>query len=32
MIAIAVAGVVLLVVFILVERRATEPVLPLHLF
>ncbi|MDL9981559.1 MFS transporter [Microbacterium sp. ASV49] len=26
------AGAVLLVVFLLVERRATEPVLPLHLF
>lgn len=28
----AAAGVVLLVVFVFVERRATEPVLPLHLF
>ena len=27
-----VAGVVLLGVFVLVERRAAEPVLPLHLF
>jgi EmrB/QacA subfamily drug resistance transporter len=32
MIAFAVAGVVLLAVFIVVERRAAEPVLPLHLF
>jgi EmrB/QacA subfamily drug resistance transporter len=32
MLALAVAGVVLLVVFVFVERRATEPVLPLHLF
>ena len=27
-----VAGAVLLVIFVIVERRATEPVLPLHLF
>jgi EmrB/QacA subfamily drug resistance transporter len=32
MIAFAVAGVVLLGVFVFVERRAVEPVLPLHLF
>jgi EmrB/QacA subfamily drug resistance transporter len=32
MIAFAVAGAVLLGVFIVVERRATEPILPLHLF
>jgi MFS family permease len=32
MIAFASAGAVLLVVFVVVERRATEPVLPLHLF
>ena len=32
MIAFASAGAVLLVVFVAVERRATEPVLPLHLF
>jgi MFS family permease len=32
MIAMAIAGVVLLGVFAAVERRATEPVLPLHLF
>ena len=32
MVSFAVAGVVLLGVFILVERRAAEPVLPLHLF
>ena len=32
MIAFAVAGAVLLCVFILAERRAIEPVLPLHLF
>jgi EmrB/QacA subfamily drug resistance transporter len=31
-IALGVAGAVLVVVFILVERHATEPVLPLHLF
>jgi MFS family permease len=31
-IGLGVAGVVLLVVFVFVERRATEPVLPLHLF
>jgi EmrB/QacA subfamily drug resistance transporter len=31
-IGLAVAGVVLLVIFVFVERRATEPVLPLHLF
>ena len=31
-IAFGVAGAVLLVVFVFVERRATEPVLPLHLF
>jgi EmrB/QacA subfamily drug resistance transporter len=31
-IALAVAGVVLIVVFVLVERRAAEPVLPLELF
>ncbi|WP_249020447.1 MDR family MFS transporter [Conexibacter sp. S30A1] len=31
-IGLAVGGVVLLVVFVFVERRATEPVLPLHLF
>ena len=32
MIAFAVAGTVLLAVFVVVERRAVEPVLPLHLF
>jgi EmrB/QacA subfamily drug resistance transporter len=32
MIALAVAGVVLLGIFVVVERRAAEPVLPLHLF
>jgi EmrB/QacA subfamily drug resistance transporter len=32
MLALAVAGVVLLGVFVLVERRAVEPILPLHLF
>jgi EmrB/QacA subfamily drug resistance transporter len=32
MIGFAVAGAVLLVVFVFVERRAAEPVLPLHLF
>ncbi|HZL54234.1 MAG TPA: MDR family MFS transporter [Solirubrobacteraceae bacterium] len=32
MIALVVAGVVLLGIFIVVERRAAEPVLPLHLF
>jgi EmrB/QacA subfamily drug resistance transporter len=32
MVAIAAVGAVLLVAFVLVERRATEPVLPLHLF
>jgi EmrB/QacA subfamily drug resistance transporter len=32
MIAFAVAGAVLLGAFVVVERRATEPVLPLHLF
>ena len=32
MIALAVAGVVLLIVFVFVERRAAEPLLPLHLF
>jgi len=32
MIAFAAAGVVLLAVFVAVERRAAEPVLPLHLF
>jgi EmrB/QacA subfamily drug resistance transporter len=32
MVAIAAVGAALLVVFVLVERRATEPVLPLHLF
>jgi len=31
-IALGVAGAVLLVIFVFVERRATEPVLPLHLF
>ena len=31
-IAFGVAGAVLLVIFVFVERRATEPVLPLHLF
>ena len=31
-IGLGVAGAVLLVVFVFVERRATEPVLPLHLF
>jgi EmrB/QacA subfamily drug resistance transporter len=31
-IGLAVGGVLLLVVFVFVERRATEPVLPLHLF
>ncbi len=31
-IAFGVTGVVLLVIFVFVERRATEPVLPLHLF
>jgi EmrB/QacA subfamily drug resistance transporter len=32
MVAFAVAGTVLLAVFVFVERRATEPILPLHLF
>jgi EmrB/QacA subfamily drug resistance transporter len=32
MIAFAAAGAALLVVFVFVERRATEPVLPLHMF
>jgi MFS family permease len=31
-IALGVAGAVLLIVFVFVERRATEPVIPLHLF
>jgi EmrB/QacA subfamily drug resistance transporter len=31
-IALGIAGAVLLVIFVFVERRATEPVLPLHLF
>ena len=31
-IAFGVAGAVLLVIFVFIERRATEPVLPLHLF
>ena len=31
-IAFGVAGAILLVIFVFVERRATEPVLPLHLF
>ena len=31
-IALGVAGAVLVVIFVFVERRATEPVLPLHLF
>ncbi len=31
-IALGIAGVVLIVVFVMVERRAAEPVLPLHLF
>ena len=31
-IALGVAGAVLLIIFVFVERRATEPVLPLHLF
>ncbi|HKH87397.1 MAG TPA: MDR family MFS transporter [Acidimicrobiales bacterium] len=32
MVGLAVAGVVLTVLFVLAERRATEPVIPLHLF
>jgi EmrB/QacA subfamily drug resistance transporter len=32
MVALAVAGAVLLVVFVSIERRALEPILPLHLF
>ena len=32
MVGLAVAGIVLAVLFVLAERRATEPVIPLHLF